>query len=57
MGGGGDELCDAAGVGVAERIGVKAAFLPDEAGEKSGVEAVAFAERLNRVAGVIDKMI
>lgn len=42
---------------MAEGVGVKAAFLPYQAGEKSGVKAVALAEHFDGIAGVIDKML
>jgi len=42
---------------MAERIGVKPAFLPDQAGEEAGVKPMPLAENLNGVAGIIDKMV
>ena len=51
-----NELGDAAGVCVAQSIGIEAAFLPDQPREKVAVEIMAVCEGSDGIAGVIDEM-
>ena len=56
VGGRGNELCDPPCIGMGQRVGIKAAFLPDQPREKTAVQSVPVRKDRDSVTGIIDKM-